>query len=568
MESNSTVYFEQQSVVDLHSGIVKTIDRLNPHLNRVFGCFIANDYDHVIQLNITNSIVPLHLMTPVVSHLGSDLQQQHQSLLPSHLIKRSNPFVEVVNNLRSFLGQIGHSLSTFMYSIAKLLHPKHIYNTLRFYLHYFKVVVPVINQAVPIRCNMTQTVFNSTQELPEVPNDTKDYTAIAQDGRTQLIRDIFLPHLEHYKNLPLDQFRSVHVYTPPIVDLPLPFNPTSWIKSAANLGEKMFSQILIKTQQIVPMYANTMYSVLEHDMAHPKLRQFLNTHELLPSDVPLSYMSLMTLIVSTEATWTYMLYNHRAPFSEKDIRAIQSNSNGFYLLHDWLFDLPSGRPTPVKEYEIHTKLDWFPRIYSAITQQVNYLLRPLGMVQSFIYTLNSYLIALMIFPMPYNIHSTNEDAIRSIAPASWNMWYLWAYTCVLHLSKIPSQFAGVHNQWTRIKALSSGIPQAFIVSQLIDTLRQHLDLTLLEHKIHFSWNVMGWTFDTMSMITPVYPSLDKLLRPTELMIVSYTSRIHFMMQRGIPGVNPFYSTMLHQSLDGTVGTKYWRERDPYYHHFR
>ena len=33
------------------------------------------------------------------------------------------------------------------------------------------------------------------------------------------------------------------------------------------------------------------------------------------------------------------------------------------LLDTWLYDKPSGEPTPWKEYRIRSIIDWFPRLY-------------------------------------------------------------------------------------------------------------------------------------------------------------------------------------------------------------
>eukprot|EP00835_Amoeboradix_gromovi_P000287 NODE_10_length_47437_cov_0.363429.p5 type:complete len:626 gc:universal NODE_10_length_47437_cov_0.363429:34878-33001(-) len=585
---SSTLFFEARPAVDLYTGRIELIEQIIPQADRAFACFVPDTIRDIVAMHNDKSSFTIHLHQPVIKHLNNDhLTARYSSLdIDNHLKKRFNLFSIILNEALRLLGLIGHTFISFLQHIAKSMHFGAISRTMQFYHQYFKLTVPVIQESIPLMHMQLSKYLSATSAseqsygIPKTDNDNSTLSANS-DGRIQLIRDVISPHLSRFNFTGLYQKYADISKNITIARLPNSppdvHNPSTFLGSLHKMGKEVLSSVVEHTSVIIPEYIDDMYHLISAELHISEINQFMKTHGIVSN---FSLLSLFTLIVSTEATYTYMYHMGEEPFTESDISSVLKVGTGFELSQMWLFDNESGEATPMKEYNIITRLDWFPRIYSAILQQLNLLLSKTipSAVYSAIYTLDSYIIALCVYPVSYKRGNESRNAaIESTPSLTFGIWYLWAYSCVLHLARTPLTIldplrVNELQKWFALKALTVGVPQAFLTIELTNRLRRHLDFKNPVHSQHFIWNILGWTSDAISTMVPYYHGFDKFDVSTTLMVIGYNGRINYMMKNGIPGVIPYYDSVYRnnssKAMKISLESRYvdpsvfWKEKDP------
>eukprot|EP00834_Sanchytrium_tribonematis_P002281 NODE_67_length_25542_cov_1.476831.p2 type:complete len:609 gc:universal NODE_67_length_25542_cov_1.476831:23122-24948(+) len=561
VNSSTPMNFQERAVVNLHTLQEEKADSLPSIGGRVFGCFLPQDSHDVIIMQNSTDKVAVHMVEPIVKHLNihHDIYHKFVSLFHhSHVQKRDLKSILAIREIISFIGKLGHTFNSYLRHIAKKLHVDSILRTMSFYTHYFSLVVPVVEKTVNIK-RFSEINTKSSEHFKGNLDDSNhdillhDDSLTIVDGRVQMMKDVILPHLMNADLTSLHKKYNNSGFSPLENPSSLPNRPylknimelLSSFQVSARSGKLALDKIMNLTTGLLPTYYQDMLTFLTASIPIMGLNTFLKSHFNIEKPC---LLTLFLIIVSTEGTYTFMAYKGMEPFSTYDIKLIQNVSDGQELLYEWLVDSSTGPSDPKKEYEIRIKLDWFPRMFSAVIQQINLTMGWLlpGYLYSILYALDSFLIALCVFPMPYSF-GNSVVAIQKLNNWSFGWWYLWSYSCVSHLARVPLNFIDPKREnylqsWFQFKALAIAIPQAYLCMGLVKQLKLQLDMSNPIHSTHFYINVFSWAMDTLSMMTPFKKGLDPYNLATTGMVVGYAARIHWMMKHGLPGVVPYYNS--------------------------
>ena len=589
------MYFNPHPIVNIYTGKIDSVSQLIPFNDRVFACFIPKKIEDILVMKNVSSSLEIHLHQPLFNHL----QSNHNHIYTEYQLisKRSvnSLFTDLMQRTIQLLGSIGHTFTSYLQKIAKSMHFDSISRTMQFYSHYFSLVVPIAQSSISAKhaqfTNFMEKEDSSTLNDTSIPTMASINSTLVipfvSDGRVQMMHDVVLPHLSKFDlSQMVSKYANIsHNITQGRMPSSIPSltHPMSFLQSIKNQGQTIFKSVVANTNAVIPEYLGDMYFIMSKSITDlPLISQFMSTH--FPN-VKINILSLFSLLTSTEATYTFIYHRNKEPFTNEDIECIRAIKDGSSLMKEWIGNKECGDVTALKEYEVHARLDWFPRIYSAILQQINFMINKKfgGLIYAAIYTLASFIIALCVVPMPYiKGNETKAMAMQNIAPLPFMGWYLWAYSCVLHLARTPLTLidptrTGLLQKWFQLKALTVGIPSAYINLKMMHLLERHLDLKDPIHKRHFELNVFGWASDSISMIVPYFKGLDAFDVTTLSMVIGYTARINWMMAKGIPGVIPYYESIFSKqpgrpkeiriSMENRGArvesvSQFWKENDP------
>ena len=536
----------------------------------------------------------------------------------NHVGKRSvqSGLHDAFNAVATALSHLGHSFLELCKKIMLLFDWHQYLNVMEFMKYFIDNVYYTIRESMPIvqskmmhwindvKFNKNLNTSDSEKHAKLASNVTM--TGKEEDPRTLFIKDHTLRNIDPHalKTTLKDAMEPSLVLGKSAISnlntlLPIaPSNDKHTLFRQLRMGTlNAFGNVSSDTFNLTKPFHATMMRLMN---AKPPMLlspvALILSRFIFKNRFDISLMNIFLVIAAMQFYFIYVSLYQQSPITNADLTSIKKSPHIMNVMHVWLKDPVSGTPNPSKEYRIRCLLDWMPKqitisVLEVIVLELVVMPIPqetglLAIVPQILYVFQTFLIALAVFPLDFIESQSITDINRQLGEIYtpyYVMWYLWNLTCMWHVLRpffvaldmfqkgqmikavkniVPNSIINKMGNspfktlFDKVKALLMGIPQIFCISGMIHDLKSKIHFNNPVQTTHFALNSFSWWMDTMTMVNPLFYSVDAWVEKTILkgivgtmdyvytygMLGGYFMRTLFMEANGIPGVFLYYKS--------------------------